>query len=120
VHVEEFKESLAGLIEGAKLRNNYASPLDIKVSLATNIPIVVLLDRPRCAQVVLNFVTNAIKYAGSCGEITVSVKAVEQEPRHMFHSATLPWAERYLLFEVKDRGPGVDPNTRDLFSVFSR
>jgi PAS domain S-box-containing protein len=68
-------------------------------------PCMVLADRPRIVQVLINLVTNASKY-GPEGE-AIDVRAFGQD--------------RFVIVEVTDRGPGIAPDEQThLFQRFYR
>ena len=105
----ELGEALNTLIEGTAERqrlSGYEVPhVGLQVSYES-VPAVVMLDRPRVLQTVLNFVSNAIKYAGALGEIEVSVKHAQNPPKTKWSEGYTEGkaAAAYLVFEVHDKG----------------
>jgi signal transduction histidine kinase/CheY-like chemotaxis protein len=74
-----------------------AQERDIQCQLnATERP-AVRADRTRLKQVLLNLVSNAIKYNRTGGEVTVGVKRVQQDGHNR------------VRLSVTDTGPGIDP-----------
>jgi signal transduction histidine kinase len=89
------------LVDAAELR-----PLAVQKGIAFDVQPssndLVLCDRPRIAQVLMNLVSNAINFSPRSGRIIVSAEA---RP---------PW----VLFAVSDEGPGIPPDAID--QVFDR
>jgi len=66
----------------------------------------VLADQQRLKQVLLNVITNAIKYNGDAGTVTISAEEVEGNR---------------LRVKVRDTGPGIKPGSETkLFTPFER
>jgi PAS domain S-box-containing protein len=66
----------------------------------------VLADQQRLKQVLLNLITNAIKYNSESGTVTISAEEVQGHR---------------LRIRVRDTGPGIKPEYRDkLFTPFER
>ena len=64
-------------------------------------------DRDKLAQVVLNFVSNAVKYSPEGGDVVV---AVQHRPK-----------ERQIVLSVSDKGVGIAPEDQErLFATFER
>ena len=84
-----------------------AKGLSVKVELADDLPDAVMADSSRIRQVLLNLLSNALKFTSN-GGIVVRCDA--------------PAAEAGLLrFTVTDTGPGIAPERRDrLFQRFSQ
>jgi two-component system sensor histidine kinase MtrB len=80
------------------------SDADLTIRVAEDVPPIVMLDRRRMAQVLVNLLENARRYAGGATEVSVSRPS-----------------ERIIAFAVGDRGPGVPPaeHTR-IFGRFER
>ncbi|WP_343869540.1 hybrid sensor histidine kinase/response regulator, partial [Caenispirillum bisanense] len=82
-----------------------AKGLDLRVSVAADVPAAVSGDPARLRQVLLNLLGNAVKFTAA-GEVSLTV--------------TAPAADR-LHFAVADTGPGLPAHGRDrLFQPFSQ
>lgn len=77
------------------LARQYKSILSVESSL-NDTERVVIGDRAKVRQILINFLSNAVKYGGE-GEVTVRI-----EVRKRLDSA------RVLVYWVEDRGPGID------------
>ncbi|MEO6245202.1 MAG: ATP-binding protein [Opitutaceae bacterium] len=78
----------------------------LTIDVPPGFPAAVVGDAGRIQQILMNFVSNALKYAG--GEIRLSVALPDQAPGE-------------VEFFVQDRGPGIRPEDRAaLFKKFSR
>ncbi|MDR1732727.1 MAG: response regulator [Synergistaceae bacterium] len=85
--------------------------IDFNVSFAPNLPLVIISDDQRLAQVVTNLFSNAIKFTPQNGAISLSVRLVEE------NSSGLCKVE----FKVTDTGIGVSPeNQKKLFQSFEQ
>jgi signal transduction histidine kinase/CheY-like chemotaxis protein len=105
VDVREMVDSVAELMRGSARNHN----LKLNTNIADNVPQVVRGDPIRLRQILINLVSNAIKFTESGGiriEVTrgeISTKEVE------------------LLFAVADTGVGMSPETADrLFNSFTQ
>lgn len=68
-------------------------------------------DKERLRQILLNILTNAIKYTHEGGSVSFTIKQLEQVSRRFSH----------IRFEVKDSGIGMDPEFMEhIFEPFSR
>jgi signal transduction histidine kinase/DNA-binding response OmpR family regulator len=82
-----------------------ARGLDLRVELAADIPEVVATDGVRLRQILLNLLTNAVKFT-AVGSVSLTVRAA---PDHR------------VQFVVSDTGPGIAPALRGrLFQPFTR
>ena len=80
------------------------------IILAENIPEFVIGDEPRLTQVLLNLVSNAIKFSHKNSDITVAVTTISSTDQ-----------EHVLQFSVTDQGIGIDEENQSLlFQVFSQ
>ncbi|HBN12101.1 MAG TPA: hypothetical protein DD415_00630 [Clostridiales bacterium] len=76
-----------------------------------NLPDVVLGDKLRLNQIMINLMSNAIKYTPENGEITIGVEALEQNIHNHAH----------IKFYVKDNGIGMSPEfVETIFDPFTR
>lgn len=76
---------------------------DVPVHVDPSVPDLVLLDRRRMGQVILNLLENARRYAGGATDLEVTTTGGQ------------------LVFSVADRGPGVDDAERErIFERFER
>ncbi len=83
--------------------------LDLLYWIEPDVPPAILSDRTRLQQILLNLVTNAVKFTES-GEVMVRVR------RHRESGG-----KDFLHFSVRDTGIGIPENVRDrLFQVFSQ
>jgi len=83
--------------------------LELLCWIEPDVPSVILSDRTRLQQILLNLVTNAVKFTGS-GEVVVRVRRHKE-----------PGGKNSLHFSVRDTGIGIPENVRDrLFQVFSQ
>ncbi|HEY7080840.1 MAG TPA: ATP-binding protein, partial [Nitrososphaeraceae archaeon] len=70
----------------------------------------VIADRYRIQQVLSNLISNAVKYTGEGGTISVTVKRNDLKPSN----------DRTVMIKVKDTGSGIDPKMMPrLFSKFA-
>ena len=84
-----------------------AKGLDLTVLIADEVPRVIRADRHRLRQVLVNLVSNAVKYT-SAGSITIEVKPA---PTH----------QNVLRVFVHDTGPGIPASAQpDLFDAFTQ
>ena len=68
-------------------------------------------DKERLRQIMLNILTNAIKYTPEGGSVSFTIKQLEQVSRRFSH----------IRFEVKDNGIGMEPEFMEhIFEPFSR
>ncbi|MEI8311836.1 MAG: response regulator [Verrucomicrobiota bacterium] len=83
--------------------------LELLYWIEADVPPAILSDRTRLQQILLNLVSNAVKFTES-GEVVVRVRChQESEGKNSLH------------FSVKDTGIGIPENVRDrLFQVFSQ
>ncbi len=107
VHLPDVLSELRTMIQGqvlAKQQNLYIDTLDV-----VNEDIVT--DKLRLNQVLLNIVSNAIKYTGNGGNINIRVI---EKPSQMKNYAT-------YVFSVKDTGMGMsDEFVKHIFEMFTR
>lgn len=86
-----------------------ASGTPVRIEIATSVPALLRGDARRIRQVLLNYLSNALKYAGR-GTVTVSASA---KPRDS--------AIYDVAFAVSDEGPGIPPEEQPaLFDKFMR
>ncbi len=103
--MEDFLRSLCTMI---RVRADQKK-LYFKVRVDENIPRTLKGDSGKIKQIVLNLLTNAVKYTSKGGfELIVSMKPVDESVCELF-------------FKVKDTGMGIKPEDMDkLFSAFER
>jgi PAS domain S-box-containing protein len=83
--------------------------LELLYWIEPDVPPAVLSDRTRLQQILLNLVSNAVKFTES-GEVVVRVRCHKE-----------PGGNNFLHFSVRDTGIGIPGNVRDrLFQVFSQ
>ncbi|MFO1448635.1 MAG: ATP-binding protein [Opitutaceae bacterium] len=83
--------------------------MEIEIDVGESVPETLVGDKLRIRQILLNYVTNAVKYAQR-GRITVSADAARKEGDRCT-----------VLFAVTDEGPGIPPAEQGkLFTKFSR
>jgi PAS domain S-box-containing protein len=100
VELNEFLHNCIELMRPLAARNSIKLQL-IPTATATH----VRADRQRLKQVVLNFLSNAIKYNNMGGEVLISLRKCLETAR----------------FEVRDTGPGIPEQMRGrLFKAFER
>ncbi len=80
--------------------------MELRTVTDANIPTHVVLDARKVRQILINFLTNAVKYAGM-GAILLSIKSEPSAKDRLV-----------LRFTVTDQGPGIPPAERE--RVFSR
>ncbi len=79
--------------------------MELRIAISADVPPKVAADPTRLRQVLLNLVSNAIKFTDQ-GEVAVSIRVD-------------PTSEARLLFEVSDTGIGVPPDKREaIFEPF--
>ncbi len=66
----------------------------------------VYVDRDKVKQILINLITNAVKYSPRGGEITLAIEEPERLPPNHPEGA-------FLLVSVRDRGIGIPPEDRD-------
>ncbi len=83
--------------------------MEIVIDIGSTVPELLIGDRLRIRQILLNYVTNAVKYAQR-GRITLSADAIRHDrTRHT------------VIFAVHDEGPGISQvEQARLFSKFAR
>jgi PAS domain S-box-containing protein len=100
VELNDFLHKCVELMRPLAARNSIKLQL-ITTATATH----VRADRQRLKQVVLNFLSNAIKYNNEGGEVLISLRKCIETAR----------------FEVRDTGPGIPEHMRSrLFKAFER
>ena len=82
-----------------------AKGLELKVDVDTNLPSILFGDDVRITQVIMNLMTNAVKYTEK-GSVTLSVKKQERNKNHI-----------KLFVSVKDTGIGIKPEDMDKLLV---
>ncbi|MCR5451464.1 MAG: transporter substrate-binding domain-containing protein [Lachnospiraceae bacterium] len=71
----------------------------------------VLCDSGRLTQILINIISNAIKFTPEQGHISVTLEQMKESPEET----------GVYEFRVKDDGPGIDPEFKEhMFSVFER
>lgn len=84
-------------------------PLELYARLAPNLPRLLRGDPHRLRQILLNYLSNAIKFT-SQGHVVLDIEVQESTP-----------SEVLLRFSVHDTGPGVEESARErLFQPFSQ
>lgn len=85
----------------------HAKKLELMSELSPELPLEIVLDETRLRQVLVNLVSNAIKFTEN-GEVSVHVELINKESEFV-----------QLKFEVRDTGIGIDPALSDkLFQSF--
>jgi signal transduction histidine kinase/DNA-binding response OmpR family regulator len=83
--------------------------LELTAAIGKDVPFAVMGDRARVRQILVNLISNAIKFTAQ-GEVVVNVSAVER-----LHDRTV------IRFEVTDTGIGIDATrVGELFEPFSQ
>ena len=83
--------------------------LELMYWIEPDVPQAILSDRTRLQQILLNLVTNAVKFTES-GEVIIRVRTHRE-----------PGGKDFLHFSVRDTGIGIPEDVRDrLFQVFSQ
>ncbi len=86
--------------------------LILRTELAPDLPVRVLGDPHRLQQILLNFVSNAIKFTSE-GEIALRIRRVEGWTPTQDHT--------WLRFEVQDTGIGIPPDKQEsIFDSFTQ
>ncbi|MCB1772112.1 MAG: response regulator [Gammaproteobacteria bacterium] len=105
IDVRDMVDSVSELMSGSARNHN----LKLNSNIADNVPQVVRGDPIRLRQILINLVSNAIKFTES-GGIRIEVSRAEISQK-----------EVELLFAVADTGVGMSPETADrLFQSFSQ
>lgn len=87
-----------------------AGKLDAVVDIAATLPPVLVGDAARIRQVIVNLISNAVKYTPS-GEVRLIVS----------HRALASPGQHEIAFTVSDTGPGMTPEeVRDAFDIYGR
>jgi PAS domain S-box-containing protein len=108
----------------------HAKNLELTCALAADVPEAVIGDPGRLRQVLLNLVSNAVKFTDT-GEVVVEVTrdewrvtSTDQQPAEAAEpssSATLPSSLVTLHFSVRDTGPGIPADRLDrIFGAFEQ
>ena len=86
----------------------YQKSLDLLVDIAPNVPVEAEIDPTRIRQILLNFLSNALKFTET-GSITVSVSLEGTKNQH------------HLRFAIRDSGIGITPEQKSrLFKAFEQ
>ncbi|OUR89684.1 hypothetical protein A9Q81_21150 [Gammaproteobacteria bacterium 42_54_T18] len=86
----------------------YQKSLDLLVDIAPNVPIEAEIDPTRIRQILLNFLSNALKFTEN-GSVTVSVNLEGSQNQH------------HLRFAIRDSGIGITPEQKShLFKAFEQ
>lgn len=97
-------ESLSTAVDAAR-----ATRVKVTKSIADDVPSTVLVDSERLTQVLVNLLSNAMKFAPT-GNVSLTVRVVEAR-------AHAPRVE----FRIQDDGPGVDPADHErIFAPFEQ
>jgi signal transduction histidine kinase/DNA-binding response OmpR family regulator len=84
-------------------------PITVSAQVAKNVPATLIGDSARLYQVLLNLVSNAVKFTDE-GYVEVSVANLDENAKSV-----------RLRFEVRDTGPGIDPEFKPrLFHPFEQ
>ncbi len=97
----------------------------ISLQVAEPLPdIELLIDQSAIAQVLLNLLTNAIKYTSPPGEVTLRVHDLSTSTYHLpvnHYPPVLALPVEGIVFEVEDTGQGIEGNEfEQVFSEFDR
>ena len=83
--------------------------LDFELDLDDNLPVAIIGDQVRLGQILINLVSNALKFTEK-GSVTIFVKVLDETENDIL-----------LKFEIKDTGIGVAPEMIDkIFEDFSQ
>ena len=105
VRLRECVEAVLDLNAGTASKKG----LELLYWIEPDVPPAVLSDRTRLQQILLNLVTNAVKFT-EFGEVVVRIRCHKD-----------PEGKNFLHFSVRDTGIGIPENVRDrLFQVFSQ
>lgn len=100
---------LLASVEAITAADSAAAGVPVKAAVAPNVPAHLVGDARRLRQVLLNFVTNALKYAAR-GTVEVTAWARPAGPEAV-----------ELTFAVSDEGPGIPPEEQErVFTKFER
>ena len=122
VEVQQFVQTLQSLIHGVLTREILSGHSRISVTVKAMHPLqaFVRIDQARLTQIVLNYVSNALRYAKGAGKIRVKLSQVDRPPDGAILKNPLEQSESYLLITVADDGPGVRLEVEEnLFTAFS-
>ncbi|HEY9622238.1 MAG TPA: PAS domain-containing protein [Crinalium sp.] len=101
---------------GAMLRERaIAKGIELYVEIAPNLPPFVTTDPGKLRQVLINLVSNAIKFTEQ-GNVTLKVSLIEPDVDHILTSASDLRDEIQLKFAIHDTGVGIQ--TQDLKRIF--
>jgi signal transduction histidine kinase/ActR/RegA family two-component response regulator len=102
-----FKQTLETVLTNIKKGANHKD-ISLTSSLDKRMPDLIIGDPLRISQVITNLLSNAVKFTEK-GSIAVKAEIITKELRN----------EKMLSFEVKDSGPGINPeNIEKLFESF--
>ncbi|UZR93405.1 response regulator [Chondrinema litorale] len=83
--------------------------LQFELELDENLPVNIIGDQVRLGQILINLVSNAVKFTEN-GSVTIFVKVLNETDSHVM-----------LKFEIKDTGIGISPEMTDkIFEDFSQ
>jgi signal transduction histidine kinase len=88
--------------------------INIKMKISKKVPELLVIDSDRMQQILLGFITNAIKYTDS-GIVSIIVCLYEKpDPNNPFHYIQTTVPKYNLLFKIKDTGMGIDDEKAEI------
>ena len=114
--LDDLIKNLINMIKSRAEKKN----LEFKVNVNENIPNELFGDSVRIRQVVMNFLTNAVKYT-QVGSVTFNVEYDVYTPPNLVEDTPVEDKMILLMFSVKDTGIGIREEDRSkLFKDFER
>jgi len=93
--------------------------IELQTELHSNLPEEFITDQFRLEQVLKNLLSNALKFTGAEGTVTLCIR--QADSKFEFNSASLQGAKNIIEFSVRDTGIGIPKEKQnDIFEAFQQ